>query len=107
MSRAPGDYTGLTVKQADLLSYLRTRQAAGVTPSYQEMQDALGLSSKSGVFRLVDALEERGYAGRMRNRARAIEVFPARRMPTGSLASYPMTDLLDEMARRGVRVQLA
>ena len=65
----------LTQKQSELLAYLTShRQAHSVTPSYDEMRDALGLASKSGIHRLVSGLEERGYIRRLANRARAIEV---------------------------------
>ena len=65
----------LTQKQKDLLALLDTRiKAVGVPPSYDEMKDALGLASKSGIHRLITALEERGFIRRLPNKARAIEV---------------------------------
>jgi len=65
----------LTRKQSELLSYLnRHMQEHEVPPSFDEMRDALGLASKSGVHRLVSGLEERGYIRRLANRARAIEI---------------------------------
>lgn len=64
----------LTRKQSDLLEYLTFSQATGKSPSYEEMQNRLGLSSKSGVARLIQALEERGFIERLPNRARAIRV---------------------------------
>lgn len=72
MSRAPGSYAGLTVAQADLLSFLRRREAEGHCPSYEEMKSAMGLHSKSGIHRLLAALEGRGYITRQFNRARSI-----------------------------------
>jgi repressor LexA len=65
----------LTRKQSELLDFL-VRHAAehDVPPSFDEMRDALGLASKSGVHRLVSGLEERGYIRRLANRARAIEI---------------------------------
>lgn len=64
---------GLTVRQRDLLNFIRKYIAEhGVTPSFDEMKQALGLASKSGVHRLVTALVERGYVDTMPNRARAI-----------------------------------
>lgn len=67
----------LTARQRDLLDFIRSYQAEkGITPSFVEMRDALGLASKSGVHRLVDALEERGCLTRLPNRARAIELAP-------------------------------
>ncbi len=65
----------LTRKQSELLTYLYDHmQQHDVPPSFDEMRDALGLASKSGVHRLVSALEERGYIRRLANRARAIEI---------------------------------
>ena len=76
----------LTKKQLDLLAFIREKiSAEGVSPSYDEMKDALELKSKSGVHRLVCALEERGYVRRLPNRARALEVIrfpPQRRVRT-------------------------
>ena len=65
----------LTRKQSELLNYLSDHmQQHDVPPSFDEMRDALGLASKSGVHRLVSGLEERGYIRRLANRARAIEI---------------------------------
>ena len=65
----------LTGKQHQLLSYLIDYQAdKDITPSFDEMRQAVGLASKSGIHRLVSALEERGYIRRLPNRARAIEI---------------------------------
>lgn len=65
----------LTAKQNQLLQFIQERLAtSGVSPSFDEMKDALGLKSKSGVHRLINALEERGFIRRMANRARAIEI---------------------------------
>ena len=65
----------LTRKQSELLSYLTDHmQQHDVPPSFDEMRDALGLASKSGVHRLVSGLQERGYIRRLANRARAIEI---------------------------------
>jgi len=65
--------SGLTRLQADLLVFLRNHSLANdFSPSFHEMQEALGLSSKSSVFRLLEALEERGKIKRFRNRARSI-----------------------------------
>ena len=65
----------LTLKQSELLTYLSGHmQQHDVPPSFDEMRDALGLASKSGVHRLVSGLEERGYIRRLANRARAIEI---------------------------------
>lgn len=65
----------LTRKQIDLLKLIQTRmEADGVAPSFDEMKDALDLRSKSGIHRLITALEERGFIRRLPHRARAIEV---------------------------------
>ena len=65
----------LTQKQKDLLMFINTRlQDAGVPPSFDEMKDALQLKSKSGIHRLITALEERGFIRRLPHRARALEV---------------------------------
>ena len=65
----------LTVKQRELLLFIDHRlKATGVSPSFDEMREALELKSKSGVHRLISALEERQFIRRLPNRARALEV---------------------------------
>ncbi len=65
----------LTRKQYELLMFVHERlKESGVPPSFDEMKDALDLRSKSGIHRLIKALEERGFIKRLPNRARAIEV---------------------------------
>ena len=65
----------LTRKQLELLRYIHERlKESGVPPSFDEMKDALDLRSKSGIHRLITALEERGFIKRLPNRARALEV---------------------------------
>jgi repressor LexA len=65
----------LTRKQYELLLYIdRHLKQTGFSPSFEEMKDALKLKSKSGIHRLISALEERGFLGRRRHRARALEV---------------------------------
>ncbi|MEM1378454.1 MAG: transcriptional repressor LexA [Pseudomonadota bacterium] len=65
----------LTRKQLDLLLYINERlKETGVPPSFDEMKEALDLASKSGIHRLITALEERGFIRRLPNRARALEV---------------------------------
>ena len=79
----------LTRKQHELLTYIHDKLAeTGVSPSFEEMKDALALKSKSGVHRLISALEERGFLRRLPNRARALEVV---RMPDvkAGIASSP------------------
>jgi len=65
----------LTKKQLDLLEFINKRvQRDGVPPSFDEMKDALDLRSKSGIHRLITALEERGFIRRLAHRARALEI---------------------------------
>jgi repressor LexA len=65
----------LTRKQSELLRFIHERlRQTGVPPSFEEMKDALDLRSKSGIHRLILALEERGFIRRLANRARALEV---------------------------------
>ena len=65
----------LTRKQHDLLIYIhKCLRGNGISPSFDEMKDALGLRSKSGIHRLITALEERGFIRRLPHRARALEV---------------------------------
>ncbi|MCI4665807.1 MAG: transcriptional repressor LexA [Neomegalonema sp.] len=65
----------LTKKQYDLLLFIDTRiRESGVSPSFDEMKEALGLKSKSGIHRLITALEERDFIRRLPHRARALEV---------------------------------
>ena len=75
----------LTRKQHELLMFIHERvKESGVPPSFDEMKDALDLRSKSGIHRLITALEERGFIRRLPNRARALEVLklPEANMPT-------------------------
>ena len=77
----------LTRKQHELLMFIHERlKEAGVPPSFDEMKDALDLRSKSGIHRLIKALEERGFIKRLPNRARAIEVV---RMPESTTPAQP------------------
>jgi repressor LexA len=65
----------LTAKQHELLLYIQRKlEETGISPSFEEMKEALDLRSKSGVHRLISALEERGFLRRLPNRARALEV---------------------------------
>ena len=65
----------LTAKQRELLLFIDARlKEGGISPSFDEMREALDLKSKSGVHRLISALEERGFIRRLPNRARALEV---------------------------------
>ncbi|WP_374015258.1 transcriptional repressor LexA [Phaeobacter sp. A36a-5a] len=80
----------LTKKQLDLLDFINTRlQKDGVPPSFDEMKVALDLRSKSGIHRLITALEERGFIRRLAHRARAIEII---RLPDSLGSAQQMTE---------------
>lgn len=88
----------LTHKQRELLDYIGSYIATeGAAPSFEEMKDAVGLKSKSGVHRMIAALEERGFIQRLPNRARAIEI-------TNRLETFTTQALLAELARRERRL---
>jgi len=77
----------LTRKQMELLMFVHERlKESGVPPSFDEMKDALDLRSKSGIHRLIKALEERGFIKRLPNRARALEVI---RLPEAAQRMAP------------------
>lgn len=77
----------LTRKQNELLLFIHKRLSEdGVSPSFDEMKEALGLASKSGVHRLVSALEERGFIRRLAHRARALEVL---KLPESAARTAP------------------
>jgi repressor LexA len=77
----------LTQKQKDLLMLIHARlQETGVPPSFDEMKDALDLKSKSGIHRLITALEERGFIRRLPHRARALEII---KLPDASTLATP------------------
>ena len=68
----------LTAKQHELIRFIQLKlEETGISPSFEEMKEALDLKSKSGVHRLISALEERGFIRRLPNRARALEVLRA------------------------------
>lgn len=85
----------LTAKQHELIRFIQQRlEETGISPSFEEMKEALDLKSKSGVHRLISALEERGFIRRLPNRARALEVIrqpedvtPAARASVGAGAN--------------------
>ena len=94
----------LTRKQHDLLTFINGRlNESGVSPSFEEMKDALALKSKSGVHRLINALEERAFIRRLPNRARALEIL---RMPEvvqrnqGAPSPAPKGDVIHADFRR-------
>ncbi len=95
----------LTRKQQELLSFIDDRlRSDGVSPSFEEMKDALQLRSKSGVHRLINALEERSFIRRLPNRARALEVL---RMPDALKATKPALKLVTTPARPPVQAMIA
>jgi len=81
----------LTRKQHELLMYIHERiKETGVSPSFDEMKDALDLASKSGIHRLITALEERGFLRRLPHRARALEVTKLPESATPTPAKTPL-----------------
>jgi len=81
----------LTRKQHELVCFINDRlNETGVSPSFEEMKDALDLKSKSGVHRLISALEERQFIRRLPNRARALEVV---RMPERPISGTPAPEV--------------
>ena len=105
----------LTAKQHELIRFIQQRlEETGISPSFEEMKEALDLKSKSGVHRLISALEERGFIRRLPNRARALEVVKlpedavtgsdkpsaandlvGAAMPTKTVAPEPANDIID------------
>jgi len=81
----------LTHKQHELLRFIQMRlEETGISPSFEEMKEALDLKSKSGVHRLISALEERGFIRRLPNRARALEVIRQPEDVTSKSATPPL-----------------
>lgn len=79
----------LTPKQYELLLFIDQRlRASGISPSFDEMKDALDLKSKSGIHRLITGLEERGFIRRLAHRARALEVV---KMPDNQNSELPVS----------------
>ena len=79
----------LTRKQHELLTVIDGRLGStGIAPSYDEMKDAVGLKSKSGIHRLITALEERGFIRRLPHRARAVEVMKLPRQASSSKGEF-------------------
>ncbi len=92
----------LTRKQFELLRFINERlKEAGVPPSFDEMKDALDLRSKSGIHRLITALEERGFIRRLPNRARAIEVIklPETAAPNGGRRGFTPSVIEGDLGR--------
>ena len=88
----------LTAKQHELLLYIQRKlEETGISPSFEEMKDALDLKSKSGVHRLISALEERGFIRRLPNRARALEVLRQPENVTASPRTAPANDTVVQL----------
>src|SRR6187431_166058 len=86
----------LTAKQHELLLFIQRKlEDSGISPSFEEMKEALDLKSKSGVHRLISALEERGFIRRLPNRARALEVL---RQPEDVTRTSPAAPVLTTAA---------
>ncbi len=82
----------LTQKQHELLCFIDDRlKESGVSPSFEEMKDALDLKSKSGIHRLISALEEREFIRRLPNRARALEVI---KLPEGGVSAGDASNIV-------------
>ncbi|MGE7204751.1 transcriptional repressor LexA [Sphingomonas sp. NPDC019816] len=93
----------LTAKQHELVCFINDRlKEAGVSPSFEEMKEALDLKSKSGVHRLISALEERNFIRRLPNRARALEVLRMPDRPEKSMAPAPVDTNVRAPAGRSV-----
>lgn len=109
----------LTKKQYELLLFINERlKESGVPPSFDEMKEALDLKSKSGIHRLITALEERGFIRRMAHRARALEILKlpdtmtpslekARHAPTAQLPQMPEPSNDDSAISLGVMGRIA
>lgn len=94
----------LTAKQRELLLYIQERiKATGVSPSFDEMKEALDLASKSGIHRLITALEERGFIRRLAHRARALEVL---KLPDSAAPSLAEAQPLAPRGRAGFKPSL-
>ncbi|WP_133365417.1 transcriptional repressor LexA [Qipengyuania sediminis] len=91
----------LTAKQHELIRFIQHKlEETGISPSFEEMKEALDLRSKSGVHRLISALEERGFIRRLPNRARALEVLKG---PEASFASPRNVRAANDAAPRSNR----
>ncbi|MEE2524909.1 transcriptional repressor LexA [Hyphobacterium sp. HN65] len=99
----------LTRKQHQLLLFIHKRLSEdGVSPSFEEMKDALDLASKSGVHRLITALEERGFIRRLAHRARALEVLkmPEDASPAASASNVVEANFANSAANDAMDVPL-
>lgn len=88
----------LTAKQHELLRFIQRKlEETGISPSFEEMKEALDLKSKSGVHRLISALEERGFIRRLPNRARALEVVRQPENVAAAARAVPANDTVVPM----------
>ena len=93
----------LTAKQRELLLYIHQRITdSGVSPSFDEMKEALNLASKSGIHRLITALEERQFIRRLPNRARALEVLKLPESATPASAPRGRQNFVPSLVGRGI-----
>ena len=93
----------LTRKQHELLRFIQERlRESGVPPSFDEMKDALDLRSKSGIHRLITALEERGFLRRLPHRARALEVVKLPEQATTPLPTPGGWTTMDARRKRSI-----
>ncbi|MFN2100605.1 transcriptional repressor LexA [Altererythrobacter sp. MF3-039] len=91
----------LTAKQHELIRFIQQRlEETGISPSFEEMKEALDLKSKSGVHRLISALEERGFIRRLPNRARALEVI---KQPEDAVPAAPRARAANDMVAAATR----
>lgn len=91
----------LTAKQHELIRFIQQRlEETGISPSFEEMKEALDLKSKSGVHRLISALEERGFIRRLANRARALEVIRQPEDATPAGRGKPANDVIGTAAMK-------
>ncbi|MEZ5695988.1 MAG: transcriptional repressor LexA [Sphingomonadaceae bacterium] len=90
----------LTAKQHELIRFIQQRlEETGISPSFEEMKEALDLKSKSGVHRLISALEERGFIRRLPNRARALEVV---KLPEDAVSGGPRSAPANDVVAKTV-----
>ena len=99
----------LTAKQHELVLFINKRlNESGISPSFDEMREALDLKSKSGVHRLISALEERGFIRRLPNRARALEVLklPESAAPAAAVAAPAPRPVIPAAANDTIEIPL-
>ena len=91
-------------KTKNLLIFINKKiRSTGISPSYEEMKNSLNLRSKSGIHRLISALEERGFVKRLAHKARALEVV---KLPENASANDIFNSLLQVLSRVGLKIKL-